>query len=199
MVTEGLLERAAAGDGDAFAALFAQCERPLRRLVDLRVGGELNRRCSASDVIQETQLTAFRRLEEFVHARPMPFTLWLRRLALQQISNLRRHHVRAAKRSVRREQHGPDRSSVVLAESLAESGVTPSGVLAAREEIQRLQAAMAELSETDREILLLRYVERHTNQEVALLLDISENAASKRHGAALLRLRKIMKGQFPEG
>ena len=65
--------------------------------------------------------------------------------------------------------------------------------MAIREEIERLQQSLQRLPEADREILLMRYVERLSNQEAALLLGISEKAASKRHAAALLKLHRIMK------
>jgi len=195
--TGGLLERAAKGDAEAFRQLFDRHGPALRKLVRLRVGRELAGRIDVADVLQEAYLIAFRRLADFVRRRPMPFSLWLRRVALEQLVNLRRYHVQSSKRSVLRESPWPGQSAQVLARELLSRSDTPSEQLVHREETQRLEQGLAELGDADREILLMRYVERLSNREVALLLGISETAASKRHGGALLRLRKIMSRQHP--
>jgi len=54
-----------------------------------------------------------------------------------------------------------------------------------------LDAALGELSDTDRDILLLRYFERKTASEMAGLLGISDEAAQKRVTRALDRLREL--------
>jgi RNA polymerase sigma-70 factor, ECF subfamily len=48
------------------------------------------------------------------------------------------------------------------------------------------------MSGVDHEILLMRTFEGLTNQEVAQVLDIEPDAASKRYGRALLRLRRVL-------
>jgi Sigma-70, region 4 len=56
----------------------------------------------------------------------------------------------------------------------------------------RLRQALAQLSETDAEILLMRTLEGLTNKEVAQVLGIDVSAASKRYGRAILKLRQIL-------
>jgi DNA-directed RNA polymerase specialized sigma24 family protein len=48
-------------------------------------------------------------------------------------------------------------------------------------------------AEADREILLMRHMEELPYAEIACLLDIEADAARKRYGRALLRLRKVLK------
>jgi RNA polymerase sigma-70 factor (ECF subfamily) len=91
----------------------------------------------------------------------------------------------------------PDRSSLELAQRLVASGASPSESIARRELARRIQEALARLSQTDREILLMRYVENLSNREAAYLLEIDPDAASKRHGRALLRLQKVLSGMRP--
>ena len=55
-----------------------------------------------------------------------------------------------------------------------------------------MRAALVELEEVDREILLMRHFEGLNNQEAAQVLGIDTSAASKRHGRALLRLRQLL-------
>jgi DNA-directed RNA polymerase specialized sigma24 family protein len=69
--------------------------------------------------------------------------------------------------------------------------------------LERIQAgddrafdALGRLSETDREILLMRNIEELPYEEIGCLLDLSAAAARKRYGRALLRWQKIL---FEEG
>jgi RNA polymerase sigma-70 factor (ECF subfamily) len=51
---------------------------------------------------------------------------------------------------------------------------------------------VAQLSGTDREVLLMRHAEEMPFDEIACLLDIEPAAARKRFGRALLRLQTIL-------
>jgi len=72
--TIGLLTRID-HDNRAFDQLFARYRSMLRRVVDLRFDPSLRSRIDPSDVVQETQLEAFRRLSDYLNRRPMPFHL----------------------------------------------------------------------------------------------------------------------------
>ena len=51
---------------------------------------------------------------------------------------------------------------------------------------------MAHLSESDREVLLLRHFEGLSNPEVAALLDLTPGTVSKHYGRAVLRLHHLL-------
>ncbi len=121
----------------------------------------------------------------------MPFHLWIRKTAYQRLLNLQRDH-RRARRAVQREVALPDRSSLLLARQFVSRGPTPSQHLAAREFAQRVSRAVGELSEPDREILLMRHAEDLPYEEIACLLDIEPAAARKRYGRALIRLQRVL-------
>jgi RNA polymerase sigma-70 factor (ECF subfamily) len=192
--TQGLLERARAGDQEAFEHLFSHYRRYLHQVIDLRLDQRLRQRVDTSDVIQETQLEAFRRLADYLEREPMPFRLWLRKMAHERLIMARRHHVGAARRAVGREVRLPDHSSIQLAGQLLAANSTPSQQLSRDELVHRAQEAMAQLSETDQEILLMRNLEGLSNQEVAQVLDLEPATASQRYGRALLRLRSVLIG-----
>ncbi len=158
----------------------------------MRLDPKVRPRVDPSDVVQETQLEAFRRLADYLERQPMPFRLWLRKTAYERLLMVQRHHLRAARRAVGREVGLPDRSSLQLIQQLLAHGSTPSQHLAGRELASRVRQAVAQLSETDREILLMRNVEALSNQEVAQVLQIEPATASQRYGRALLRLRKLL-------
>jgi RNA polymerase sigma-70 factor (ECF subfamily) len=106
----------------------------------------------------------------------------------------RRQHV-ADRRTIEREAVLPDASSIQLAELVLAGEPTPSQQLGRDELVGRVHLALMDLSDTDREILLMRTLEGLSNKEVAQVLDIDLAAASKRYGRAILRLRQLLKAQ----
>src|SRR5262249_62325852 len=86
----------------------------------------------------------------------------------------------------------PARSSLALAGKLCAAGSSPSQQLARQEVARRVRRAVGQLPEEDREILLLRDFEGLSNPEIGLILDLDAGVVSKRHGRALLRLRKLL-------
>ncbi len=187
-----LLERARAGDPQAFDELFALFRPFLRQVVELRIDPRLRPRVDPSDVVQETQMEAFRRLGDFFEREPMPFRLWLRKTAQERLLKVQRRHLHAGRRAVDQEVRLPEQSSLLLARQLLASGSTPSAQAHHGETAERVRQALARLAEPDREVLLLRHFEGLSNQEVAFLLEIDPATASKRHGRALLRLRQVL-------
>jgi RNA polymerase sigma-70 factor (ECF subfamily) len=191
-VTEKLLNEVGSGSAQAYDRLFARHRARLHEFVTLRLDPRLRPRIDADDVVQETQLEAFRRLGEFLQQKPMPFHVWLRKKAYERLTDLRRRHLGAARRSVHREVAMPDRSSRLLAQRLVASGSTPSQQLAQRELTRQVQQALARMSEADRDILFMRNYEGLSYAEAASILDLDPAAARKRHGRALLRLHQLL-------
>jgi RNA polymerase sigma-70 factor, ECF subfamily len=190
--TGRLLQRSQAGDASARSQLFARNRRYLSRLVEFRIDPRLRARVDPSDVVQEAQLEASRRLDAYLTERPMPFRLWLRQIAYDRMLMLRRQHITADRRTVERDVNLPERSSLVLVQQLISTGPAPGEKMLRREFARRVREAIERLSDADREMIFLRNFEGLSNQEVAGVLRIEPVAASKRYGRALLRLRKIL-------
>jgi RNA polymerase sigma-70 factor (ECF subfamily) len=190
--TQRLLQQVRVGDPQAFDELFARHRPYLRQVIDLRLDPKLRTRVDPSDVVQETQLEAFRRLPDYLDRRPMAFRLWLRKTAHERLLMVKRHHRGAARRSVQREVPLPDGSSFQLAQQILDRGLTPGQQAERRELARQVREAVGRLSEIDREILLMRNLEGLSNHDVAQVLQIDPDAASQRYGRALLRLRKLL-------
>jgi RNA polymerase sigma-70 factor (ECF subfamily) len=190
--TKRLLELARDRDPRAFDRLFALHRPYLRKVVELRLDQRLRARVDPSDVVQEAQLEAFRRLPEYFERRPMPFRLWLRKTTQERLVMLRRFHLGAARRAAGREVPLPEGSSLALAGGLLAPGQTPSQLLMDRERRRRVQEAVALLPEGDREVLVMRNLEALSNGEVAEVLQVDPATASRRYGRALLRLRDLL-------
>ena len=88
--TERLLELASQGDAQALEQLLSEHRPYLRRLIELRLDDDLHARVDPSDVVQETQIVAVRRIDEFLKRRPTSFRLWLRSKALEKLVEIRR-------------------------------------------------------------------------------------------------------------
>ena len=187
-----LLDEIRAGDGTACDRLLAHHRDGLRRFVANRLDTRVQARLDPSDVVQETQLEAYRRMDDFLARRPMPFRVWLQKTAYERLLKLRRHHAEAERRSVGRELGLPDRSSLLLARPFLDKESSPSRQLARGELVRRVRQALAGLSETDREVLLMRSVDELPYREIACILDLDPAAARKRYGRALLRLRRLL-------
>lgn len=190
--TELLLKRVHAGDANALDELLARHRPYLRRMVNLHLDANLRRRVDPSDVVQEAQLEATRRMDSYLAEPPMAFRIWLRQITYDRLLMLRRKHSQAARRSVQRESPLPERSSVQLAQQIFADGSTPSEHLVQHELSRRVQEALSQLSDADREIILMRNFEELSNQDVADVLSLDPATASKRYGRALLRLRSAL-------
>src|SRR5436189_3974286 len=193
--TDMLLRKLAAGDAHAADALLVRHRNRLRKMVSCRMDPRLAARVSPSDVVQETLITAARDLDSYAKARPMPFYPWLRRLAWNRLMDLQRRHLYRKKRAVGREEQATpmtDQSLYELAKRLVGHGPSPSRAAQNRETRERLRAALDELEPTQRELLLLKYVEDMTLAEAAAVLEITVDAAKMRHLRAVQRLRTLL-------
>jgi RNA polymerase sigma-70 factor (ECF subfamily) len=189
--TSGLLNEIRQGQ-PAFDRLFSRHRDALRATVGLRFDPALRGRLDPSDVVQDTQMEAFRRLPEYLQRQPMPFHLWLRKMAHERLIMMRRRHLGASCRAVGSELPLPEQSSAMLAKNLMASEQSPSQQVATAELAQRVRLAMGQLPDTDREILLMRTFEMLSYDDIACVLEIESAAARKRYGRALLRLHGLL-------
>ncbi|MFO0844443.1 MAG: sigma-70 family RNA polymerase sigma factor [Gemmataceae bacterium] len=192
--TERLLAQAAAGDDGAREQLLQRHRARLRQMVAVRLDPRLAGRVDPSDVVQEALMDAHRRLGDYLGSRPVAFYPWLRALAYDRLVELYREHVRAQKRSVRREERLPlpDASALELASRLAARGSGPGAGLAREEVRQLVHRALARLPDRDREVLVLRHLEQLSVGEVAAILGTTEGAVSVRLLRALRKLREFL-------
>lgn len=185
------------GSTDALAAAFSHYRERLRRIVRFRLDYRLTGRVSDSDVLQETFISACKRLGSFSKQREMSAFLWLRLMVGQQLVDLHRQHLQAEMRDVRKEvalqQAGPSpHTSVALAAQLVGQMTAVSEVLQRAERIEKLETTLNEMEEMDREVIALRHFEELSNVETAKVLQIEPTAASKRYVRAMARLASLM-------
>jgi RNA polymerase sigma-70 factor (ECF subfamily) len=190
--TEHLLCQARAGDEPARQELLARHRAYLCRFVELRLDPKLRPRLDPSDVVQDAQLEAVRRLPDYLRQPALPFRLWLRQIAYDRLLMAHRQHVQAARRAVGRDVALPDCSSLLLAQQLLAGGPTASEQVSRQELAGRVRQAMAQLAAADCDLLVMRNFEGLTSEEVAQVLEITPAAVRQRYGRILLRLRKLL-------
>lgn len=199
--TGDLLAAARHGDAEAVNRLLDRHREPLRRAVGLRLDRTIARRVDASDIVQDVMLEANRRLPDYLRDPRLPFHLWLRQIARDHLIDAHRRHRLAERRTIDREKSidAPaflDRSSIDLAADLRDHELTPAAAAIRQELERRFHAVLEQLDAEDREILIMRYFEQLSNQEVAQALGLSEAAAGMRHLRALRRMRARL-GESP--
>ena len=199
--TRSLLDRIKEDDLEAAGRLWERHREPLRRMIAERLGHDLGRRVDASDVVQDVMFRASMRLRAYLDDPTLPFHIWLRQLAQDQLIDQHRRHRVAARRSIEREQplagRGfADRSSLDLAAMLRDPGLTPAAEALRHELEARFRATLDRLDAADREVLMLRHFDGLGNSEAARALSLSEAAAGMRYLRALRRLRTLL-GETP--
>lgn len=201
--TDRLLADAKTDDDGAVDRLLGEFRDPLRRMVDLRLDPALARRIDASDIVQDVMIEASQRLRDYLKKPDMPFHLWLRHLAQDRIIDAHRRHRGAQRRSIDREQAiakpaWADDSSASLVSQLVDTERTPA-TEAIRAELERkLTAAVNQLPDGDRDMILMRHTEQLSNQDVAKALGLTEAAASMRYLRSLRRLKQILVPDEPK-
>ena len=189
--TRDLLDRTARGDAAARQDLLGRHRDRLRRTVAVRLDPRLAPRVAPSDIVQEALADAAGRLDDYLRERPMPYFPWLRRLAWDRLDKAHRRHT-ARRRSVAREEPPdlPNSSAIMLAERLLARDTDPARAALRKEKRQRVRALLDRLSADDREVLVLRFLERLSSTEAGAVLGISPGAVRLRLMRALERLRR---------
>ena len=197
-LTQSLVDRAQMGDEAAMTELFVQHRERLKRMVRVRMDRRVQARVSDSDVLQEAFVDLANQLPNYAKSPDLPFFLWLRRLTGQRLAKIHRFHLGQQKRNAALEVSNknliPDASSVFVAAQLADQMTSAAGRAIRAETQKKVEQVLETMSPGDREIISLRNIEQLSNAEIALILGISNKAASKRYTRAILRVKSVLEG-----
>jgi len=167
---KGLIRRAKECDEAAWAEIYERHKQNIYRYIYYRVSNA----SLAEDLTQEVFLRALESIDSFAF-RGIGLSSWLYRIA----RNLVIDHYRRQ----------PERAELPLEE----------GLLAAAEEDlgrqQELREALDCLTDEQREVVILRFVNGLSTAEVAQVLDKSEGAVKSLQHRALAALGRILKGE----
>jgi RNA polymerase sigma-70 factor (ECF subfamily) len=173
LLNEQLIERAKNGDKKAMAVIYRTLRAKVHRYLYFRVGD----REAAEDLTTDVFLRVIENLHRY-EPRQHPFQAWVFQIA----RNLVVDHFRRQK--VRNHQ--------VLEDHFEAQGTSPDHAVALSLNSERLQRALLELTETQCDVLVLRFVLDMPIAEVAHTLKRSESAVKSLQARGLASLARIL-------
>jgi RNA polymerase sigma-70 factor, ECF subfamily len=171
-----LLERARAGDREALEVLFARCVPLLSRWAQGRLPRWARDAADTQDLVQETVLQTFKRLESFEPRREGALQAYLRQAVMNRIRDELRRFERRPE-AVDLDPDAPDTAPSPLEEAIG------------RQATERYERALGRLKPEDREAIIARVEMGYSYEELADALDKpTPDAARKACQRAMIRL-----------
>lgn len=183
---EQIVERAQAGDAEAFGEIVRRWERRIYALAF----GMLGREEDARDATQETFIAAFRNLRGFRGEAKV--SSWLHRIAVNQcITRQRRAKVRG-------ETALEDEFEADGASYFAPAQESPVRAAESRQRTEMVRRAINALPPELRQVILMKEFEELTFQEIAEALDLPLSTVKSRLYTALRQLQMRLKNMASE-
>ncbi len=186
---EQWLPDAKAGSAAALGQVLEAARKYLLWVARRELDPDLQPKAGASDLVQDTLLEAHRDFGQFQGESEAELLSWLRRLLLNNLSNLARNYRQTAKRKLAREQHldaGADESGLQIAGHTP----TPSAQIMAGERDSLVRKAMDRLPEDYRKVLVLWQQEEMTFEQIGQQMGRTPNATRMLWVRALERLQR---------
>ena len=175
------VERARAGDEDAFRRLVERHSRAAFRLAFRMLGNEHD----AEDAVQEAFWKAHRALREF-ESRSQ-FSSWLHRITVNCAYDVLRRRARRAEDPL--DTPGDDEAP---AAELPALGPLPDRLLFSKELERRMRVAVARLSDLERSVFLLRHHEGLALRDIGDAMGLDTNATKHALFRAVRKVREVM-------
>jgi RNA polymerase sigma-70 factor (ECF subfamily) len=168
-----IIQRAQQRDPEAVTQLYQLYCQPIYRYIAYRVPTTAD----AEDLTAEVFVKMIEGLPKY-RQTGVPFEAWLYRIAAARVIDYRRRQMR--------------RPQTSLSETMHNGHTLPEERLQEQQEFERLRQALAQLSDEQQSLLILRFIERKTHQEVAAILGKSEAAVKSIQHRALAQLTALL-------
>ena len=175
-----LVARAVKGDAKAFGDLYERHVSAIYRYIVYRVGDPQD----ARDLAEEVFLKAWGGLPGYRPGK-VPFRGWLYRIAHNVVID----HYRARKEA----------ESLEDQDELVDDRPDPERQVVQQEEVERLADAIARLLPDYQQVVVLRYIEGLSTDEVAAILDRSNGAVRVLLHRALKQMTSLMVAEEAQG
>ncbi len=188
---EQLLAAARAGSREALGKLFQDCRPYLLVVAGRQLDPDLHAKGGASDLVQETFLEAQRDFARFAGSSEAELLAWLRQILLNNVGNFSRRYRDTDKRAVSREVSlAGDDSEHPSGRAVLDPQPTPSSKAIEREQAESLHRALQRLPDDYRRVIVYRYLEGRSFDEIGQLMQRSAEAARKLWSRAMDELRQ---------
>ena len=190
------LPAARAGSMEALGQALEEFRHYLLRIAERELDPNLRAKGGASDLVQLTFLEAQQNFAKFEGDSAPELRAWLRCLLVDNLANFERHYRATAKRRVAREiALDPGSSSALPGGAAYANTPSPSEEAMAQERAQALQRALARLPDDYRQVLVWRYQEGRSFEEIGQRLQRTANAARKLFARALERFEQELENK----
>jgi RNA polymerase sigma-70 factor (ECF subfamily) len=162
-----------------------------RREIDSRFHGKF----SASDVVQQTMIEAWKGWDGFRGEDEAQRRAWLRQILAHQLAHLARQYAGTKKRDVSREvalQQSLAHSAAKLEHVLPTNASSPSDRAIRDEQQLQLANALEQLPEDYRTVIMLRHMDDLPHAEIAHRMARSEGSVRMLWVRALTQLRDLI-------
>lgn len=175
--TQDLLRLAQGGDADALNRLVARYLPRLRRWATGRLPSWARDLAETQDLVQDTLIRTFRRIERFDARGEGALQAYLRQVLLNRI-----------REEIRRNGRRPQGS--VLLDEHADPSASPLERAIGRQGVERYEAALARLRPREREAIVMRLELGCSYDEVAVALEVPTANAAR--SAVVRALKQLM-------
>jgi len=173
----GLVEAVQAGDRAAFKEIYEQYQERIYNLIFYSIGD----RAAAQDVLQTVFLKVYRGLAGFRFESRL--ATWIYRIAMNECQNQNRRHSY---------EHVPFEAILGTGEEL-DANEPPDELHLTEERRQVVGDALLTLGPNLRIVVVLRYVDGLSYQEIAAVLDCSLGTVASRLSRALVQLEERLR------
>lgn len=172
---KNLIKQAKKGEESAFGRLYDHYIGPIYRFVLVKVGSK----AEAEDLTHDVFLSAWQNLKGYKH-QGHPFSSWLYQIARNRVID----HYRTRKANVSIEDTDEELFKVVgVVENRLETTLT----------MEKIRSAMVKLSPDQQDVIMMRFVEDLSNEEIAEALGKSEGAIRLLQFRAIQNLKDTLK------
>jgi RNA polymerase sigma-70 factor (ECF subfamily) len=175
-----LAHRIAAGDREACVQLIQLHQAAIYRFL-VHLAGDAHR---AEDLVQDTFAAAWAAIDTFRGGSSL--ATWLHRIAYRKFADALRRKPRIAF------------EPATAVDDVRSAGPDPLEEVLAEEQSRRLYQALARLADTDRDVVVLHYLQGLSFADMAAVLDEPVGTAKWRTHQALARLKSLLEGRLDD-
>ncbi|MDQ7027012.1 MAG: sigma-70 family RNA polymerase sigma factor [Anaerolineae bacterium] len=169
-----LITLAKQGDSQAISQLYRAHAQAIYRYIAYRVPTSAD----AEDITSDVFMRMLEGLSSY-EIMSVPFEAWLYRIATHRIADFFRKRSR-------------QKTHIELHETLANDDPMPEESIQKQQEFKNLRTALGYLSQEQQDVLILRFIENKSHEDVANILEKSQSAVRTIQHRALVRLSQLL-------